>query len=268
MKNAIGYIRVSTEGQAGPDKYGAAAQRQAITEYAKANGYTIVDWKEDHISGVKDDRPAFNEILFGGVTNPPVQAVIAFKNDRIARDIKLYFYYQFVLEKKGISLLSTVEDYGEFGDFAPIMLSIMQYVASQERKNISMRTQMGRDQKKGRGGYSGGRVPFGYSVSDHQLIINPKESPAVIRLFQLADAGLPLTRIAQTLNSEGYATRFGGQFDATKVRVIRENRRLYEGCIKYKGEWIEGLHNPILTPDDLTADTSDSPDTSDEDDLI
>ena len=45
FKNAIGYIRVSTERQADDDKYGIEVQKQTILLYANDNGYNIVDWK-------------------------------------------------------------------------------------------------------------------------------------------------------------------------------------------------------------------------------
>lgn len=45
MKNAIGYIRVSTEEQGSDDKYGIDTQKQAIRTYASANGYEIKDRK-------------------------------------------------------------------------------------------------------------------------------------------------------------------------------------------------------------------------------
>ena len=51
FKNAFGYIRVSTERQADDDKYGIEVQKQAILLYANDNGYNIVDWKVDEISG-------------------------------------------------------------------------------------------------------------------------------------------------------------------------------------------------------------------------
>ena len=53
FKNAIGYVRVSTEQQAKDDKFGIDVQKQAILLYANTNGYNIVDWKIDEISGAK-----------------------------------------------------------------------------------------------------------------------------------------------------------------------------------------------------------------------
>ena len=103
FKNAIGYIRVSTDEQASDDKYGIEVQKREILLYANNNGYNIVDWRIDKISGAKDNRPEMDKILYGeDVTNPPYQAVIVFKNDRVARDTKLYFYY-FTRWKSAIS---------------------------------------------------------------------------------------------------------------------------------------------------------------------
>ena len=250
LKSAIGYIRVSTEQQSGPDSYGVEAQRTAIQSYADENGYEIIEWKEDHISGVKGDRPAFNEILGRSVTNPPVQAVIAFKNDRIARDMKLYFYYQFLLEKKDIKLISTCEDFGEFGDFAGVISAMMIFVAEQERKNISMRTNLGRTRKATEGGYAGGKVPFGYSVRDGALIINEEEARVVRRIFSLVDSGTSYRKTASILNDEGLSTRSGKQFEAATVRSIYLNRKTYEGYYKYgNGDWVKGKHQPIIEED-------------------
>ena len=149
FKNAIGYIRVSTERQADDDKFGIEVQKQAILLYANDNGYNIVDWKIDEISGAKDDRPALNEILYGdNVTNPPYEAVIVFKNDRLARDTKLYFYYLYVLEKKNIKLLSTQESFAEGNEFANIYRALLQFVAEQERKKAEKAAAKAAKEKK------------------------------------------------------------------------------------------------------------------------
>lgn len=267
--NAIGYIRVSTEQQA--DKFGVEAQREAILNYAQSHNYNIIDWKEDHISGVKDDRPAFNEILFcdplsytpssvpASVTSSnhlsssalfpaQVDAVLVFKNDRVARDTKLYFYYYYALEKKGISLISTQEDFGEYGDFAPVIQSIVSYVAAMERKNITLRTSMGRDRKASQGGYTGGRTPFGYSVSNHTLVINPDEAEIVRIIFDMSPTH-GLSETARWLNTHDYTSRNGGRFLPQNIRSILSNRHLYEGMTRYKDEWIQGVHEPILKED-------------------
>lgn len=253
LKNAVGYIRVSTEAQAKDDKYGVESQKSAILTYADKNGYCIVDWKIDEISGTADERPAFNEILNGEViTNPPIEAVIAFKTDRIARDTKVYFYYLYVLEKRNIKLLSTQEDFVEGSEFASIYRSLLLFVAEQERKNIALRTGRGRSTKAQCGGYSGGKVPFGYKVIDGRLVINDEESPVVEYIFKEHKKGVPMLTISERLNEMGYRSRKGGMIYNSNVKSIVNNEKLYRGFYRYgkMKTWVKGVHEPILKEDD------------------
>lgn len=247
-KNAIGYIRVSTEAQAADDKFGIEAQKEKILLYANKNGYNIVEWFCDEESGTSDERPELNKILYDeNVTNPPFEAVIAFKSDRIARDTKLYFYYLYVLEKRNIKLLSTQEVFPE-GDFANIYRALMLFVAEQERKNIALRTGNGRKIKAAAGGYSGGRVAYGYKAENGRLIINEDERPIVEFVFAEHAKGTPMLTIADKLNDMGYRTRKGTRFQNTSVRSIVSNKAFYEGMYKYGKEmnWVKGVHEPIL----------------------
>lgn len=248
FKNAIGYIRVSTEQQANDDKYGIEVQKQAILLYANDHGYNIVDWKIDEISGAKDDRPALNEILYGdNISNPPYEAVIIFKNDRMARDTKLYFYYLYVLEKKNIKLLSTQEEFNEGSEFANIYRALLQFVAEQERKNIALRTGKGRSIKAACGGYSGGRRPYGYKVVDGVLTIDEPEAEIVRFIFQKNEEGTSMLGITDLLEKVGYVTRSGKRFQVSTIKSILSNRPLYEGMYKYGDmNWVKGVHEPIL----------------------
>jgi DNA invertase Pin-like site-specific DNA recombinase len=257
FKNAIGYIRVSTEQQAKDDKYGIEVQKQAILLYANENGYNIVEWAIDEMSGAKDDRPALNGILYGdNVTNPPFEAVIVFKNDRLARETKLYFYYLYTLEKKNIKLLSVKEEFTEGNDFVNIYRALLQFVANQERKNIALRTSKGRSMKAQCGGYSGGRCPYGYRVENGRLVINDEERPIVEYVFKRIDESAPMLTIADELNDLGYRTRKGTKFQNTSVRSIVSNRPLYEGMYKYGKEmnWVQGIHEAILPKRDSQSE--------------
>ena len=249
LKRAIGYIRVSTKQQDGEDRYGTDVQRKEILSYADAHGYVIVDWKIDQISGTADDRPGLNDILYGNdVTNPPIEAVIVFKNDRLARDTKLYFYYLYTLEKRNIKLLATEEEFSEGSELANVYRALMQFVAEQERRNIALRTSKGRSIKAACGGYSGGRCPYGYEVVDHRLVINEDERPIVEFIFEQHDRRVPMLHIADKLADLGYRTRKGTRFQVSNVRSILSNRPLYEGMYKYGKDmkWVQGVHEPIL----------------------
>lgn len=249
LKRAIGYIRVSTKQQGGEDRFGADVQRAEILSYADAHGYAIVDWKIDWVSGAVSERPGLNEILYGSeVTNPPIEAVIVFKNDRLARDTKLYFYYLYTLEKRNIKLLATEEEFSEGNELANVYRALMQFVAEQERRNIALRTGKGRSIKAACGGYSGGRCPYGYEVKDHRLVINEDERHVVEYIFDQYSKGASMLHIADELNDSGHRTRKGTRFQAASIKSILGNRPLYEGKYKYGKDmnWVQGVHEPIL----------------------
>lgn len=248
MINAIGYIRVSTEEQSADDKYGIETQKRAISSYASENDYDIVEWMVDTISGAKDGRPELDRILYKPDELPEHEAVIVFKNDRIARDTKLYFYYLYVLEKRNVKLISTQEQFAEGDDFANIYRSLLMFVAEQERKNIALRTGKGRSLKARSGGYAGGNKPYGYTVKNGVLVLDSKEKPIVETVFREHDTEhATLEDICESLSELGYHTRKGKRFQPSTVRGILSNRKFYEGMYKYGNMgWVKGVHSPIL----------------------
>lgn len=248
MKKAIGYCRVSTDGQVGEDKFGLEAQKEQIKLYALSNKYDIVDWSVDEgCSGASLDRPALNELLYGDIGNPPIEAVIVAKNDRMSRDMEQYFYAKYSLKKKNIELKSVSEDFGQMGVFSNVMSSLIMFIAEQERINIAKRTSGGRKLKAVSGGYSGGRAPYGYEIKGGQYEILPGEAEMIKVIFKQLDKGATLLDTAEWLNDNGYKTRNGKKFYASHIKAIKDNRPVYEGKYKYgKMDWVKGVHEPIL----------------------
>lgn len=258
--NVAAYIRVSTDGQCGEDKFGLDAQMEQITNYCTSHGHNIVRWfKDEGESGAKE-RPGFDEIIYGDtVTNPPFEAIVVAKSDRVARDINVYYYYKMMLKKKDISLISIAEDFGQFGVFASMLEAFTLCVAEMERENITKRTSGGRKVKASTGGYSGGRTPFGYHAVNGKLVIDEDEKPAVIRVFDLKDRQrMALREIADTMTREGFRGRNGKDFSFSTVQNMINNRKTYEGWYKYgkDGVWVKGQHEPILTPTTTTSTTT------------
>lgn len=244
---AIGYVRVSTEEQSADDKFGIDVQKTAIKEYADTHGYEVVHWCIDTISGVKDNRPEMDKLLYHGDELPAHDAVIAFKNDRIARDTKLYFYYLYELEKQGVKLVSTNEDFIEGNEFANIYRSLMMFVAEQERRNIDLRTSNGRKLKAKQGGYAGGNKPYGYKVQDGCLVVDKEEEIVVRYVFELRNDGETLADICDILYDRGYRTRKGKRFQPSTVKSILNNEKVYRGYYRYgDNDWVLGQQQAIL----------------------
>lgn len=248
MKNVVAYLRVSTDGQVGEDKFGLEVQEESIKAYCKKNDLNIVKWfKDEGESGAKE-RPGFDEIIYGEVANPPYEAVVVAKSDRVARDINVYYYYKMMLSKKNLELISIAEDFGQFGAFKGIIEAFTMCVAEMERDNITKRTSGGRIRKALRGGYSGGRAPMGYKIEDGRLVVNEDEAPAVKFIFEEMDKGNTIMGTRDALNKAGFKTRSGKEFAISTVDSIRKNRKTYEGYYRYgeNGDWVKGEHEAIL----------------------
>ena len=248
MKNVVAYIRVSTDGQCGDDKFGLDTQREDIQQYCDTHGFIISRWFMDEGESGAKERPGFDEIVYGEVTNPPYEAVIVAKSDRVARDIEIYYYYKMLLRKKGMTLISITEDFGQMGVFSKMLESFTLCVAEMERENINKRTSGGRRVKAARGGYSGGRPPYGYTPLNKKLVIVPEEAQVVRYVIESKKSGHTYQQICDALNSQGKTNRSGSKFSVSTLQVILDNEPLYRGMYRYgkDSEWIEGEHEPIL----------------------
>ena len=254
MKNVVGYCRVSTEAQCGEDRYGLDEQKRIIMEYCSTHDMQISDWYIDEgVSGAKESRPALDELLYGEVKNPPVEAVIVPKSDRMARDIKLYFYYMMVLERKNMQLISATEAVvNDDTGLGNVYKALILFVAEQERKNITKRTSGGRRIKAARGGYSGGKPPFGYKPVDGKLVIVPEEAEIIRKIFKERREGETYMSIIDSLHACGYRTRTNTKFSIGSIQSILGNEKLYQGMYKYgpDSEWVQGMQEPILKEDE------------------
>ncbi len=254
MKRAVAYCRVSTDGQVGEDKFGIEAQREQIKEYCEKNDIEVSQWFIDEgVSGTAKKRPAFDKILGGEVTNPPVQYIIVAKADRIARDINLYYAYKSMLKDLDLEILSVAEDWSAQDKLTAMIIENFMAVAAEiERENIRIRTSGGRWIKANKGGYSGGRAPMGYRIENKRLVINEAEAEIVRFIFDRKAQGMSMLSTVKALNEAGYKTRGGKPFVISTVQSIWNNERTYRGEYRYgkDGEWVKGEHEPILKDDE------------------
>jgi site-specific DNA recombinase len=153
-----------------------------------------------------------------------------------------------LLTKKNIKLISIAEDFGQFGVFANMLEAFTLCVAEMERDNINKRTSGGRKVKAARGGYSGGRPPYGYTPLNGKLEIVPEEAEVVRYVIESKRSGKTYQQICDVLNAQGKTNRSGSKFSISTLQVILDNEPLYRGMYRYgkNAEWVEGEHEPIL----------------------
>lgn len=160
MKVAL-YARVSMEETDDNTKRYQEPENQLapLREFAKAMNYEIVSEYVDRGSGSNPNRPEFRLMLqdamlrrFGGI--------IVWKLDRFSREgISSTLAYIRQLKERGVWVKSMTESWMDTSQegIAELILSIMSWVAAEERKKISERTKAGIQRLKNIKQWKGGR---------------------------------------------------------------------------------------------------------------
>jgi DNA invertase Pin-like site-specific DNA recombinase len=214
MKQAFGYLRVSSAGQAAEDRDGLIRQRTAISKYAESHGLKIKQWFEDSISGKTDmdNRPALQAMLAALHSNG-VKIVIVERLDRLARDLMVQEKIIVDFQRKEFELVSTEEpDLCSKDPSRVFMRQVLGAVAQFERAMIFAKTQAAKQRKRASDpNWTQGRKPFGFREG---------EQATIARVMELHGQGLKLPAITRTLNEEGRKTRTGKSFFAQQVADI------------------------------------------------
>jgi DNA invertase Pin-like site-specific DNA recombinase len=210
MKQAIGYVRVSTGKQA-KSGLGTAAQMKAIQDFAKANGFQIGQRFTEAESGKHDDpekRPQLNAAL--EAARKAKAPIVVAKLCRLSRDV----HYISGLMKHKVPFI--VAELGADAD--PFMLHIYAAFAERERNLISQRTKEALAAAKAKGKQLGGLREHGRQAKAEATARAQELAP----LFNELE-GLSARDLARTLNERGVPTPTGKPWSA--VTVLRARRR-------------------------------------------
>jgi site-specific DNA recombinase len=249
MNRAAAYMRVSTDAQAGPDRYGLDCQRTDIEAYAAANGYELVTWYTDAgLSGSTLDRPGLVACM-DAAAHRTVDVVIVAKMDRLSRDLMGSLWIRKELLRFDVQVLSVAEPFDAEDPAGRLFMQIVSAFAEFEKNRITERLSGGRKAKAVKGGYAGGRAPLGYTATKGEkvLTIDPVGAASVQRVFALRSKGLSMGKIAAALNQEGRTTATGTRWRDMQVKRVLDRVTLYSGCYAYAGVMaVQGQQQRIL----------------------
>lgn len=253
------YVRVSVSdrarGSAGPDAQAdsLAAQEAELRHFVSSRDDLVGEvrvFADDGISGRREDRVAFNEMLELAMRGQ-VSCVVVRDLSRLARNYVLAGRVLFqTLPSAGVRVVSVEDGYDSLkpGDAANerllwSMVGIMNegycYMVS-ERVRASVRMLWSHGKR------FGANAPYGFvydKQADGYLRIDPVASRVVRLVFARAAAGVGPTAIARELNASGVCTpaeyrrvlegrsaQAASSWDAAKVSAILR-REAYKGTL-------------------------------------
>jgi DNA invertase Pin-like site-specific DNA recombinase len=219
-RRAIGYCRVSTDGQADRgvslDAQGEKIRAMATVQDAEPID-VIVDGGE---SGKSLQRPGIERLLTM-VDRREVQIVIIAKLDRLTRSVRDLGELLERFQKRGVALVSVGESLDTGSAAGRLVLNVMASVSQWEREAIGERTRDALRHKRAQG-LRAGNVPFDYSLAadGKTLVLDLSEQRTLQRIKELRAKGHSMVNIAAHLNGEGVVTRAGREWRFEYVRRL------------------------------------------------
>lgn len=245
MRTAI-YVRVSTQEQA-KEGYSIGEQTERLTKFCEAQGWTIINvYTDAGYSGGNTDRPALQQLIHD-VKRHCVDKVLVYKLDRLSRSQRdTLDLIENIFLKNDCDFESMTEKLDTNTATGRAMLGILASFAQLEREMIKDRMSLGIEARVKEGKWRGGsKVPFGYRYEDDTLVIHPYEAMIVREIYDMYTSGKHEYAIGNQLLKEGHVLH-SGKADQRSIKYILQNRT-YCGYLKYKNDWIKGLHEPIIT---------------------
>lgn len=241
MKNAVAYVRMSTDKQ----DYSINSQKRTILEYAKNKKYNIIKFFEDSgISGREaEKRPAFMEMIEESKKGY-FKYVIIYDSSRFARNLEQSLVYKSILKKNGVTLISitepTLDDDSQL--IADALFGAMNEMYSRKLSKVVKR---GMTEKALKGEYIS-CAPFGYfKPKNKPLVIIENEAKIVKQIFNEFLKGKSTYAIAKMLNENNIKTKKGNKIDTRFVKKVLTNPT-YKGYYKFENILNKSNHIPII----------------------
>ena len=221
---AIGYLRVSTAGQA-VDGVSLEAQRKRIELWTESQGFDLVETFEDAgISGGKvGNRPGLQNAIDAACRKGAV--LVVYSLSRLARSTRDALEISDRLDRAGADLVSLSERIDTTSAAGKMVFRMLAVLAEFERDLVSERTIMALSHIRAQGRKTGGDCPFGFDADEEgNLFENKEEQDVIRRIHSLRADGLSLRKIADELNARGITTKRGRTWYTTQIRNILKRK--------------------------------------------
>jgi len=217
-KRAVGYIRVSDESQAEPNRASLPEQEKDIREHCHRKGYELLKIFSDVGKRWNANRPEFRRMIaWGGESARPFDVIVVWRADRIVGSASTVAALEPLLDRGGVDIEGASEPMNKGWLLLNALIAKSETEAKIYRGRIGVRTAVERGHYPGIPSY-GRRL----NKETRKLEINESEARWYREMFGWSIAGEGDARIAGRLNALGVPTRFQG-------KVTRSGRVIGKG---------------------------------------
>lgn len=243
---AVLYARVSSREQE-KEGFSIPAQVKLLEEYAKRNGFELVDHFVEAETAKKAGRTQYNKMLgyLQGVKEP--HCILVEKTDRLYRNFKDYVRLEELdvdvhLVKEGTILGKNSKSQDKFVHGIKVLMS-KNYI-----DNLSEEVKKGQREKAEQGHFPV-YAPYGYrnNRETKRIDVNGLQAPFVKRAFGLySSKEHSLDSLRERLYEEGYL------YNPSQKRIPRASlekllkNQIYMGDFIWDGRYYKGKHDPLI----------------------
>ncbi len=210
MKRAIGYVRVSSAGQA-ENGVSLDAQRAKIRAWCDVNDYTLGQvYTDAGMSGKRADNRVGLQDALQTACKKRGTAIVVYSLSRLARSTRDAINIAERLDKAGADLVSMSEHIDTTTAAGKMVFRMLAVLAEFERDLVSERTRTALAHKKANGERIG-TIPFGWRVADDGVrLIEVPDQQRVLRLIsRMRSRGRTYKAIGERLTNFNVPTPTG-----------------------------------------------------------
>ncbi len=243
--------RVSTEQQA--EKISLTEQLKRCEKTIQERGWNFVrdfNFGAAHGSELRG-HPLYLEIK-KHIENNGCDVLLTAVLDRTLRDTAFWIDLCELLQKHKKKIATPSETFDPANLEHELTLNIKSSIGHYERKKIRERSIMGLNALKDKGGWTGGRPPFGYyydpTDKEKPLKIEKNEAEILRRIFE-ESLKFSKVKVCEIINKDRVKFRSRDELTPRMVRRFLETERLrfYAGMrLDSKGNEIKGTWDPII----------------------
>jgi len=224
MKQAIGYIRVSTEQQA-TEGVSLEAQKAKIAAWCVTNGYELVNvFVDAGISGKSmDKRPGLQDAL---KSLSKGMALVTYSLSRLARSTKDAISIGETVAKKKADMASLSEQIDTTTAAGKMMFQMLAVLAEFERNLVAERTTNALQYKKATNQKYTNITPYGFEAIEGRLVRVQAEAAVVAEIQAARAGGNTLQSIADSLNGRGIPTKTGKIWQPATIHLLMKRTAL------------------------------------------
>jgi site-specific DNA recombinase len=219
----IGYVRVSTEGQA-QDGVSLDAQEAKVRAWGQLNNTeSVAIFVDAGFSGKRaDNRPGLQQALNAVGKG---DALVVYSLSRLARSTKDTIIVAETLDRRGADLVSLSEKIDTTTAAGKMVFRMLAVLSEFERDQVSERTRVALEHKRACGLKTGGDIPYGYQLNEGRLVPDTAEQDVISQMRALRLKGNSFRQIAQGLETRGYRTKTGNaRWHPQTVKQILERK--------------------------------------------